>query len=168
MKIRDKKIVFIGEDGQPEKNADGTFKVKNLYRGFTEQNDYTANFQEKAKNLLQRETDALKKLADKEKEYLTFKKEQEINKLIQDANIDNQFINFVKNSINFENDIEVIKNDINNFVVTMPKIKHTLDTGGVPNKADDKNNNPSNSEEIIFSSDALTPQELMFKRKEDK
>ncbi|WP_342263907.1 hypothetical protein [Spiroplasma endosymbiont of Clivina fossor] len=168
MKIRDKKIVFIGEDGQLEKNADGTFKVKNLYRGFTEQNDYTANFQEKAKNLLQRETDALKKLADKEKEHLTFKKEQEINKLIQDANIDNQFINFVKNSINFENDIEVIKNDINNFVATMPKIKYTLDTGGVPNKTDDKNTNPSNSEEIIFSSDALTPQELMFKRKEDK
>ncbi|WP_215825491.1 hypothetical protein [Spiroplasma endosymbiont of 'Nebria riversi'] len=72
------KIVFIGEDGQPEKNADGTFKVKNLYRGFTEQNDYTANFQEKAKNLLQRETDALKKLANKEKDIWRIKKNKKL------------------------------------------------------------------------------------------
>ena len=144
MKIKNKKIVFIGEDGKPETNADGTFKIQTIYRGFTEQESYTKQFQKKAKNLTKREDEALKKYHD-------LKKEQEIDRLLQDNGIDNQFITLVKKTINKDEDIEKIKTSINELITKIPKIKKTLNTGGINLiKDDEKDDIPSDEYQKII------------------
>lgn len=138
MKIKEQKIIFIGEDGKPETNADGTFKIVNLYRGFTEKTEYTKLFQDNAKNITKREQKALKELEE-------LKKNEVVNKVIKEANIDDQFSDLIKNIIGDETDIEKIKTNINNLVKEKPKLKKVLNTGGSNSSKSDKVSDDSNT-----------------------
>lgn len=143
MKLKERKVIFIGEDGKPETNADGTFKTNDLYRGFTDQEAYTKQFKKNIKNVSNREQEALKK-------YNVLKKDQEIEKLLQDSGIDSQFIDLIKKGINKDDDIKNIKNSLTEILKKSPRMKKVLDTGGSNlTKDDETHNNPEKHTRII-------------------
>lgn len=123
MKVKNRKFVFIGEDGEPEKNDDGSLKVNDLYRGFLNEESYTKQFEKTTKNLANREKEALKKYND-------LKKEQEIDKLLKNKGIDSQFVTLVKKAINKEDDIKQIEDSVSELLKNAPRMKKVLDTGG--------------------------------------
>lgn len=159
-KLKDIDIVRIGEDGQPLKDEQGNFKVEKLYRGFTDQESYSATIEEKAGN-------ALKKKAEVEKELESFKtqeKQKSIANIYNEFGIDSNFTDLVDLAIDKTKSLDDIKTDIKKLVESKPSLKKQEASGGIPaKKTDDVPNVKKESQSGIR--EGIHPRSFIGRRK---
>lgn len=147
--LKNQKIVIIGDDGQPQKNADGTFKIVDLYRGSISKDEHTEYLTKKATNLNEKNKD----LENKLNEYINKDKTSQIDNLFNELKIDPAF----RNILNIDNNLEIkdIKNNLSNLIKDNPKLLISDQNNNSNNPFIKKIDNNSSNENNIANNNGM-------------